>query len=57
MKAKLETLLGRLKDEQQRLLFAAAEIDALPSNSTLDRVAQIELTIAALEHTLENMTG
>ncbi len=57
MKEKLEALLERLKKEQERLLLAAAEIDVLPSNSTLDRVAQLELNIAALEHTLDNLTS
>lgn len=52
MKDKLEALLARLKDEQRKLLIAAAETDMLPSNSTLQRVAQLELNIAAIENTL-----
>lgn len=53
MKEKLEDLLGRLKEEQKRLIMAAAELAMLPSNSTLERVAQLELNIAAIEHTLD----
>lgn len=56
MREKLEALLERLKAEQQRLVYAAAEVAALPSQSTLERVAQIELNIAALEHMLEDMS-
>lgn len=55
MKEKLEALLRRLKDEQRRLIEAAAEAGMLPSNSTLERVAQIELNIAAIEHTLDEL--
>ena len=53
MDEKLEALLQRLKEEQRRLILAAAEIAMLPSNSTLERVAQLELNIAAIEHTLD----
>lgn len=54
MKEKLESLLQRLKEEQRRLLLAAAEHAMMPGNSTLERVAQLELNIAAIEHTLED---
>lgn len=53
MKEKLEALLRRLKEEQKRLITAAAELAMLPGNSTLERVAQLELNIAAIEHTLD----
>ena len=53
MNEKLEALLQRLKEEQRRLILAAAELAMLPSNSTMERVAQLELNIAAIEHTLE----
>lgn len=53
MKDKLEALLRRLKEEQRRLIATAAESGMLPSNSTLERVAQLELNIAAIEHTLD----
>jgi hypothetical protein len=48
----LEQLSGRLRAEQASLLIAAAKTDSLPSNSTLERVAQLELNIAAIENTL-----
>lgn len=53
MKDKLEALLQRLKEEQRRLIMAAAESGMLPSNSTMERVAQLEMNIAAIEHTLD----
>lgn len=49
---KLAQLSARLRAEQASLLIAAAKMDALPSNSTLQRVAQLELNIAAIENTL-----
>jgi hypothetical protein len=52
MREKLEALSRRLKEEQRRLLFAAAETPALPSLSTIQRVADLELNIAAIENTL-----
>lgn len=55
MKEKLEALLGRLKEEQKRLIVVAAEAGSLPSHSTLERVAQLEMNIAAVEHTLEEL--
>jgi len=48
----LEQLSARLRAEQASLLIAAAKAEALPSNSTLQRVAQLELNIAAIENTL-----
>ena len=48
----LEQLSARLRAEQASLLVAAAKMDGLPSNSTLQRVAQLELNIAAIENTL-----
>lgn len=48
----LERLSSRLRKEQAALLLAAAKSAGLPSNSTLQRVAQLELNIAAIENTL-----
>jgi hypothetical protein len=48
----LEQLSALLRAEQASLLIAAAKSGALPSNSTLQRVAQLELNIAAIENTL-----
>jgi hypothetical protein len=52
LRNKLEALSKRLRDEQRALLVAAAETDGMPSNSTLLRVSQLELNIAAIENTL-----
>ena len=52
MTDKLKALAKRLKDEQRRLLLLAAEAQGMPSNSTLHRVAELELNIAAIENTL-----
>lgn len=51
-RANLQQLSSRLRQEQTALLLAAAEAGGLPSNSTLQRVAQLELNIAAIENTL-----
>jgi uncharacterized coiled-coil protein SlyX len=55
MREHLTSLMKRLKDEQQRLLFAAAESTTLPSLSTIQRVADLELNIAAIENTLAEL--
>jgi uncharacterized coiled-coil protein SlyX len=55
MREHLISLMKRLKDEQQRLLFAAAESTTLPSLSTIQRVADLELNIAAIENTLAEL--
>ncbi|RWK43030.1 MAG: hypothetical protein EOR46_08190 [Mesorhizobium sp.] len=48
---KLTTLSKPLKDEQRDLLLAA-EQNTIPSASTIQRVAMLELNIAAIENTL-----
>jgi hypothetical protein len=55
MREHLISLMKRLKDEQQRLLFAAAESATLPSLSTIQRVADLELNIAAIENTFAEL--
>lgn len=55
MRERLTALLRRLKDEQRKLLFAAAESATLPSLSTIQRVADLELNIAAIENTLAEL--
>ena len=45
-KAKLEALAKLLRDEQRKLLMAAAEHTAMPHNRVLERVAQLELNIS-----------
>lgn len=49
---KLDDLSKRLREEQKSLLLVAAQSDGLPSQSTLQRVAQLELNISAIENTL-----
>ena len=52
----LEYLSARLLQEQRALLLAVASTEGLPSNSTLQRVAQLELNIAAIENTISETT-
>lgn len=56
MKDKLRQLSKRLKDEQRKLLLMAAESEGMPSTSTINRIAQLELNIAAIENTLDEET-
>lgn len=55
-RASLDQLSSRLRQEQGLLLLAAARSGSLPSNSTLQRVAQLELNIAAIENTLADQS-
>ena len=57
MREKLERLAQLLRDEQKKLLAAAAETSGLPSQSTLQRVATLELNISAIENTLQDLDG
>lgn len=42
-------LFDRLKALQRDLIFAAAEVDALPAASILRQIAELENAIAAVE--------
>lgn len=53
MRGKLEALIKRLKEEQRGLIHALALSEMAPSQSTLQRIAQLELNIAAVENTLD----
>lgn len=55
-RAGLDELCKRLRDEQKSLLLAAAQSAGFPSQSTLQRVAQLELNISAIENTLADET-
>lgn len=44
-----------LREEQRKLLIAAATNGGAPSQSTLQRVATLELNISAIENTLQEM--
>ncbi len=52
MHEKLIALAKRMKDEQRHLLLSAADQNTMPSASTVQRVAMLELNIAAIENTL-----
>lgn len=54
MAEKLKNLLQLIKDEQRRLIFAAAEGGQMPPGSTLVKIAQLELNIAAIENGMED---
>ncbi len=57
MRNKLEALARRLKEEQRQLIFNAAYSDAAPSNSSIQRIAQLELNIAAIENTIGSLSS
>ena len=50
----LKKLADLLRSEQRALLVAASRLGLMPGNSTLERVAQLELNIAAIENTLSD---
>ena len=52
MHEKLTLLAKGMKDEQRQLLISAAEQSTMPSVSTVQRVAMLELNIAAIENTV-----
>jgi hypothetical protein len=53
MRKDLERMAQLLRDEQKKLLVAAATAGTVPSQSTLQRVATLELNISAIENTLQ----
>lgn len=55
MRKELERLAQLLRDEQKKLLAAAAATGGIPSQSTLQRVATLELNISAIENTLQEV--
>ncbi|WP_425104199.1 hypothetical protein [Ancylobacter sp.] len=54
---KLKTLRNRLLTEQRDLITRAAEIDALPSDKTLQKIATLEVAIGAVESLLDEQAG
>jgi hypothetical protein len=56
-KSQLQNLSKMLRKEQAALLLEAARNKALPSNSTIQRVAYLELNIAAIENTIADPVG
>ena len=55
--AKLKALRNRLLAEQRDLITRAADIDALPSDKTLQKIATLEVAIGAVESLLDERTG
>lgn len=53
MHEQLEKLAQLLRDEQKKLLVDASATGTIPSQSTLQRVATLELNISAIENTLD----
>jgi hypothetical protein len=54
MTSKLETLHSRLLTLQRELLAAAAEVDAVPSDKALQKIANLEIAIGAVESIIED---
>jgi hypothetical protein len=49
----LLALLDRLRQAQRELIFSAAKSTAGPADGTVKKIADLESTILAVEHTLE----
>ncbi|TCK28083.1 hypothetical protein EV667_2079 [Ancylobacter aquaticus] len=57
MTLKLKTLRNRLLTEQRDLISIAAEINALPSDKTIQKIASLEVAIGAVESMLDEEAG
>ena len=53
----LDRLLDRLKARQRDLIMEAAQYDAMPADSTLKRIAELENAIAAVEAVADEELG
>ncbi|GGA54668.1 hypothetical protein GCM10011385_05320 [Nitratireductor aestuarii] len=53
MQKKLETVANAMREEQRKLLEEAAALGQIPAGNRLERIAQLELNIAAVENTLD----
>jgi len=53
MQKKFEKIAQSMREEQRKLLEDAAETGRLPAGNTLQRIAYLELNIAAIENTLD----
>ncbi|ADH90188.1 hypothetical protein Snov_2905 [Ancylobacter novellus DSM 506] len=56
MTSKLETLRSRLLAVQRELLAAAAEVNAVPSDKALQKIANLEIAIGAIESMIDDET-
>lgn len=54
MKDNVQRLLDRLKAAQRDLILKAAQTDALPPESLVRKISDLEVTIGAVEHLLED---
>ena len=55
MRREFEALLHKLESEQHELLVSVAVQGILPSNGTLEKIAQLELNIAAIENAIDRL--
>lgn len=53
MKDNVQRLLDRLKAAQRDLILKAAHTDALPPESLVRKISDLEVMIGAVEHLLE----
>jgi hypothetical protein len=53
MEDKLSTLRARLLNVQRELITLAADAGTIPSDNALRKIADLEVTIGAVEHMLE----
>jgi hypothetical protein len=51
----LERLLSTLTEAQTQLILLCAKSKSLPDNNTLQKIARLELNIAAVETTIANL--
>ncbi|SHF10676.1 hypothetical protein SAMN02745157_1659 [Kaistia soli DSM 19436] len=55
MQKKLVALRGRLVEEQQKLISQAALSGVLPTDSAIRKISDIENSIMAVEHMIEEL--
>jgi len=53
MQDKIEAVAQAMREEQRKLLEEAAAVGSIPSANRLERIAHLELNIAAIENTLD----
>lgn len=57
MKAKLEALRARLLAAQRRLIQVAAESGTIPSDNTMRKIADMEVSLGAIEAMIDEEQG
>lgn len=53
----LENLLDRLKAEQRDIILRAAQSNATPARSAIQRIGELELAIGAVEQLINESEG